>query len=604
MIDRSVINLAWKILTDDEKKLAFRLLFVVILSALFNTLMIASVFPFLELLSDPNILKSNALYQYFYVFFGFSSFNEFVIYAGVLSFFVIIFSTLIQIWRVFAVANFALMRSHSLSVRLFDRYLSGTYEDLKQLKKSDIVTNVMSETQQVVLQIFRPAANIVASLVNILFITTFLIVISLKLTIIIFSTFAFFYILIIYIFRRKIKKLGIQRLEQNHLCFNIVNDALGGIKDVKFNSIEYKFKSKFFDATKNMAKSHVSAQVLGEIPNFLLQGLTFAGMVVAILALVDFQTISTGMGLGGAIPLLGVFAFAGQRIIPEMQRIYNGYTQFQYASESVRSIYKVLKPRNHTEIVKQSVDIQFNRKIVLKNVSYDFPQSKSSFIKNVNLTIPNGANVGIVGASGSGKTTLVDLILGLLTPSKGGIYVDDVKLTLANIDSWRARCAYVPQEVTTLNSSIEENITIVSRSDTVQHERLQNAIEVAQITDFINQTGSGIKTLIGDGNAAISGGQKQRLGIARAVYKDANLVVLDEGTSALDNITEAKLISELRKNFLGITTITIAHRLSTVRDCDLIVVMENGSVVGSGDWETLQLSNRAFSDLVNSGGLA
>jgi len=603
MIYKSTISQAWRLLESDERTLAYRLLIIISIAALFNALMIASVWPFLKLLSDPNILETNLYFSNFFEYFNLTDKTEFVVYSGVFSFFVIISSTVFQVWRIYAVSNFALMRTHTLSIRLFDRYLNSSYEVLKKHKKADILTKIMSETQQVVLQVFRPAANIVASIVNITLITAFLLIVNWQFTIIVFGTLALFYGSVIFTFKRKIKRLGAQRLRQNQLCFNIVSDTLSGIKEVKFNTIEDKFRFKFFDATRAMAKSHVSAQVLGEIPNYLLQGITFAGTILAMLALIDFEGVIAGDGLGGIIPLLGVFAFAGQRIIPEMQKIYNGYTQFQYASESVNAIHEALQTVNEPATANISKALDFREKIEFKNVSYVFSGSDEPFIKEVSFMIPVGSNVGIVGTSGSGKTTLVDLLLGLLSPTSGEIFIDQEKLTNVNIVSWRQNCAYVPQEVAILSGSFAENIKIASNIDNTSIELLQKSIDIAQLKEVINGTTQGVETVVGDGNKGLSGGQKQRLGIARAVYKNAQLFVLDEGTSALDNITETKLINKLQENYHDITTINIAHRLSTVRKCDMIIVMENGKIIGIGDWDSLRKSNKAFQSLVENGDL-
>jgi len=605
MVKMSSIRNGWRLLDSNERKESIGLILVVIISAVFNVLMVGSVWPFLEIIGNPAVIFENKYYEWIYNYLSFSSNSEFIIFMGICSFSIIIISTLVQVYRVYAVSNFALMKSHSLSLRLFRFYMKMPYEYHTINSSSTLETNLLSETQHVVQQLYRPAANIIASIASVCGVLFLLLVIDLYVSLAVFSLFGLFYFTVIFFTKKVVKNLGKTRHTENNKCFNIVSEALSGMKSVKANTLEEYYISKFDLSAKRMAQSQVKAQVYGEAPNFLLQGITFGGMIIFTILLVDFERLAVG-GLTEAIPLLGVFAFAGQRLIPELQRIFQGYTQFQYANESANNLVRVLESGKEYESQESNLEVEpknqydqsVSKSIRFENLSYKYPSANIETLKSVNLDIPIGSKVGVVGTTGAGKTTFVDLMLGLLSPTDGLIKIGDMTLNELNLKWWLSQCSYLPQDVFLIDDTIQGNITF-GQDGQVNEDKLSRVLDIANINEFLGGRSDGINSVIGENGVQLSGGQRQRIGLARALYKNSKVIILDEATSALDNETEKNVLDGLYANIDDVTVFIIAHRLTSIRNCDTILVFNEGVLVGKGTWDDLVSNNYWFKRLVS-----
>jgi ATP-binding cassette, subfamily B, bacterial PglK len=602
MINLNAFKNGWMLLLKDEKSEAVRLLFIVSGAAIFNAAMIGSVWPFLNLVGDPSLVLDNEYYNYIYSYFSFTTTGDFIIFTAAFSLLVIIISTFAQVYRVYAVSKFALMKSHTLSHRLFSLYINKSYEFHTMHNTSVLETHILSETQHVVMQLFRPAANLIAACISVLLTISVLLVINLWITVTVLLVFGSFYLVVLLITKRAIVSLGKKRHEENKKCFNLVSESLDGIKELKANRLEDPYLSRFFLASKKMADSQVRAQVMGESPNFFLQGVTFGGMIVLAILLLDLDQSDASSMIGGSLPLLGVFAFAGQRLIPELQRIYQGYTQLQYANKAAQTLSEILMdehltPQDTPDDERSAYEIP--NTILFDNVSYMFPSASNCAVSNLSFEIFAGQKIGIVGTTGSGKTTLVDLLLGLLQPSSGSILVNNIDLAEKGLQSWQDNCSYLPQDVFLLDGTIKDNITFSDKND-IDVDRLSRAIESSELLSFLQQRSEGLNSWVGERGVQLSGGQRQRVGIARVLYKKSKVIILDEATSALDNLTERSLLSSLFDNTKESTIFIIAHRLESVRNCDKILVMEEGRLVGEGDWDSLLASNSQFRLLVQT----
>lgn len=605
MVKVSSIRNGWRLLDSSERKESIALVLVVVAAAVFNVLMVGSVWPFLEVIGDPSVIFENEYYEWIYKYLNFSSDSEFIFFVGACSFCVIITSTFFQVYRVYVVSNFSLMKSHSLSLRLFRFYMGMPYEYHTVNSSSALETNLLSETQHVVQQLYRPAANILASLTSVCGILFLLLFIDFYVSLAVFSLFGSFYFMVIFVTKKEVKNLGRTRHYENNKCFNIVSEALSGMKSVKANTLEEYYISKFNSSAKRMAQSQVKAQVYGEAPNFLLQGITFGGMIVFTLILVDLERLASG-GLTEAIPLLGVFAFAGQRLIPELQRIFQGYTQFQYANESANKLASALDKGRGQEDQLQDIDPKsrnlqsqpINTAIRFLDLSYRYPSSDKDTLKKINLDIPVGTKVGIVGTTGAGKTTFVDVLLGLLSPTEGSIEIGDLTLNESSRNWWLGCCSYLPQDVFLIDDTVKANI-VFGQEGQVDEDKLSRVVETANLEDFLVGRGNGIDSIVGENGVQLSGGQRQRIALARALYKDSKVIILDEATSALDNETEKNVLDRLYANIDDVTVFIVAHRLTSIKDCDFILVFNEGELVGKGSWYELTNSNPWFKRLVS-----
>jgi ABC-type multidrug transport system fused ATPase/permease subunit len=402
----------------------------------------------------------------------------------------------------------------------------------------------------------------------------------------------------IFLFSKRIlNRLGDVRLKANKGRYRIATEALGGVKDIKLIGREGSYLERFETPSRQMAWSQVVAQVVGEAPSFVLQGLAFGGMVVLALVLLDPAGIDTGQALGGVLPLLGVFAFAGQRLIPELQRVYHGLTQLQYGKAAVEALHNdlVSLETGYSLPAMPPITMGLGRSITLDAVYYSYPNADHPGLKDISFSIKAGEKIGVVGSTGAGKTTLADLLLGLITPTNGEIRVDDQRLGPENIRAWQQTVGYVPQDIFLLDATITENIALGVPIDEIDTARVEETARIARLDDFISrELSDGYDTIVGERGVRLSGGQRQRIGIARALYHNADFFVFDEATSALDNLTEREVMSAINALPGDKTILMVAHRLSTVKVCDRIVVLDTGQIVGIGSWAELMETNPAF----------
>jgi|TARA_R100001377_G_scaffold22165_3_gene11849 ABC-type bacteriocin/lantibiotic exporter with double-glycine peptidase domain len=596
-MDMETWKKAWSLLSTREKRSAWLVLIIVIFSAISSALMIGSVLPFLSVLADPGRIHTVPALTVVFEAFAFDSEYSFLVGLGLATLLMIVFTSFMQILKTWSVARFSMMRIHSISHRLMESYLCQSYEFFLNRHSGQMGTQILAETQQLVMQFLRPAAEAIAAVFTIIAILGLLLFVEPAVTLLAFSIVGSVYIIIFWMCRRALKRLGRERLETNSARFRITHEVLGGIKDIKLLGREASYLARFASPSRTMAAAIATIEVVSLIPKFALEAIAYGGIILLCLVIIDPQNLTSNAVLGGLLPLLGLFAFSGQRLMPELQKLYQSFTKIQAGAAAVDALYEDLINLVGSETLPRSIPIGtgLKKSLELKNVSYHYPDADYAGVKSVDLQLSAGEKIGVVGGTGAGKTTLADLILGLLSPSSGNIVVDGEPITLRNLRAWQQSVGYVPQDIFLTDASVAENIALGTPLDEIDQSRVENAARIAQLDKFIqSELPEGYNALIGERGVRLSGGQRQRIGIARALYHDADLIVFDEATSALDNLTEREVMSAIDALPDEKTVVMIAHRLSTVQRCDRIVVMEHGHVVGCGSWDELMVSNLAF----------
>lgn len=595
---------AWTFLDRNEQKNAILVSFVMVLAALSSAGMVASVMPFLAILSDPDQITQIPLLTWLYKKFGFDSPYSFLIMLGFGSLLIIFVSSAIQILKVYLVAKFTMLRVHTISYRLLEQYLSQNYEFFLNKHTGDMATNILAESSQVVNLFFRPAAELIASLLTILAVVSVLIWVDPVVAVISFLVLGSAYAGTYGISRRHIAEIGKNRAEANSERFLLANEALSAFKDIKLLGREGAYVDRYVSPSMQVARSEVGLSVVSQIPRAVLEGIAFSGVILLCLALLDSSLFEKGRGLEEILPLLGVFALAGQRIMPELQRAYLSGTQLRYGAAAVDKVYEGLFSANHTKALPRKLP----KALVIKNnlrlnaVSYRFPEAKKTALKDITVEILAGEKIGIVGSTGAGKTTFADVILGLLIPQSGQFSVDGMPISEENLRSWQRSVGYVPQDIFLADASILQNIALGVPTKEIEMSRVLASAKIAQLDEFIcHELPKGYETRVGERGVRLSGGQRQRIGIARALYNRAELIVFDEATSALDNLTERDVMVAINALPEEKTVVLIAHRLSTVKACDRIIVFDKGRVVGLGTWNTLMENNSIFRKITQVG---
>lgn len=596
----AVFKKGWSLLDQREKRQAFLVLGVVVLSALTSALMVGSIMPFLATLADPERIREVDLFAWAYEAGGFQSDYGFLVALGFVSLSAIILANAVQMLRLYVVTNFATMRMHSLSVRLLRVYLRHPYEFFLDKNSGELGTQILAESQRVVELFFRPAAEAIAALLTASAVVALLVWINPIVALAAFVIVGGLYLGSYALGRKVVRRYGDLRAEANRLRFRVAGEALAGVKEVKLLGHEANYVAAFQTPSHLMAKAEASAIFIGTLTQYVMQIVAFGGMIVLILALIEPSMLAESATMGELLPLLGVFAFGGQRLIPELTKIYSGFTQLNYGTPIVESIHTDLQAEAVLASLPRPgvVPLGLERELELRGVTYAYPNAEGVGLDRVSLRIRAGERIGVVGGSGAGKTTLADVIMGLLRISNGQILVDGTALTDDAFQAWQRSVGYVQQGIFLSDASIIENIALGVPPDQIDRERALDAARIARLDDFVSEAlPEGYETRVGERGMRLSGGQRQRIGIARALYYDADLIVFDEATSALDNVTEKQVMESIDALPGNKTVILIAHRLSTLKKCDRLIVMERGKVVGVGSWDEMLASNAQFQAL-------
>lgn len=592
----------WSMLDSGERRNAFKVLFIAILAALASAVMVGSIMPFLGVLTDPEQIRTVPAYSWAYDRFQFESDYAFLVALGVGSVIVIAASIALQLLNIYASSRFAMGRIYSLSRRLMAGYLGQPYEHFLNHHSGEMSTRVLAEVQEVVNRFIQPAADLLTAALTIIALVVFLLWVDPIITLAAFGLLGLTYAGTFVFTRMRLNRLGKVRAHENGERYKIATEAFGGVKEIKLLGRETSYVDRFSVPSQKMTDALVQIQIMSQTPYYTIQAVALGGVIMLCLMLIGPQGLADGSTLNGLIPALGVFAFAGQRMMPELGKLYRAIAVIQSVKASVAIVYGDMQMANGVVLADRTppARLPLTQSLVLNDVTYRYPLAEDAGVSGVSLKVLAGEKIGIVGGTGAGKTTLADLILGLLRPSSGTITADQTEITSRNIRNWQQTVGYVPQDIFLTDASIAENIALGVPAEEVDRERVVAAAKAAHIATFVMQDlPQGYDTFVGERGVRLSGGQKQRIGIARALYHDAELIVFDEATSALDNATESEVMAAIEALPGDKTVIMIAHRLSTVEKCDRIVVMDRGRMVGCGSWDTLLKTNASFQKIAS-----
>ena len=565
----------------------------------------ASIMPFLSVAADPGMIQQNEYLLWVYEAFGFADTNSFLIALGLAALVAMVVSNAFIILTTWALYRYAWGRNHTLSYRLLESYLNRPYEYFLTRNTSKLGKDIVEEVKEIVnemlIQVLKGGSKAVVAL----FIIGFLVFIDPLVAVVVALVLGAAYSLIYMGVKDRLDVYGKKRVALNSKRYQIVSEAFGGIKEVKLAGKEQAFLNQYHNPSKWYSRFQARYRVLKLAPRYLLEVVAFGGIILIAVYLIAVQD-----NVQQVIPMLGLYAFAGYRLMPALQRAFTGIASVRFniaALDAVRDgLKKTPSPSSlrHTqngEGNKSPSIIALNDQLVLNEVRFAYPGAKEPAIKNLSLEIPAHTTVGFVGKTGSGKTTAVDLILGLLRPQQGTISVDGVSLDEGNLRSWQQNIGYVPQHIYLSDDMIAHNIAFGVPEDEIDMELVQDAARRAHIFDFIdNELPDKWATIVGERGVRLSGGQQQRIGIARALYHSPSVLVFDEATSALDQGTEASVMESIYQLGSEHTMIMIAHRLSTVRRADKIVMLQNGKSIGEGRYSELIQRHATFRSMVHS----
>ena len=578
------------LLTPSELKHAVTLLLMIMFMSLIDMIGVASILPFIAVLTNPEIIETNTFLNKIYIIsnsFGIKNYEHFFILLGLVVLIFLVLSLIFRAVTFYLQSRFVQIREYTIGKKLIEKYLNQPYEWFLNRNSADFGKTILSEVNQIVIFGINPLFELISKSIVALFLLILLVIVDAKLALIVGFVLGGTYGLIFYFVKNYLDRIGEMRLIKNNLRFTSVIEAFRAIKEVKLHGLESSFIRRFSSPAESFAIISASSIVIGNIPKFIIELIAFGGILLVIL----YMMIQTG-NFSDSLPIISLYAFAGYRLMPALQQIYSSLTGITFVGPSLSKIYDDLKnfPRIdvNTNANANHQNLKFNKILTLENIKYEYPNSSKLILNNINLKINAKSIVGFIGATGSGKTTIVDIILGLLEAQNGSLIVDGDVISKKNLRSWQKLIGYVPQQIYLADSSIASNIAFGQENENIKLELVKRASKIANLHRFvIEELPNQYQTKIGENGVRLSGGQRQRIGIARALYHNPKLLVFDEATSALDNQTEQAVMEAVNNLNKDITIILIAHRLNTLKECDVIYKVEKGKIIDSGNFESL-----------------
>lgn len=601
----NTIKKVLSLLRPQEQLKAVYLLFMILVMAILDTAGVASIAPFMAVVANPEVISSNQYLLWLYDVVGFTrvegkllDIQNFMFYLGVMVFVIMVVSISFKALTLYFMERFTQECNRSLSRELVDRYVNQPYSWFLNKHSSDIGKAVLSEVNAVNSGVLFPIMNVIAYGAVTVCIMALLFVVDSWLSGAVGLFLGSIYVITYFLLRKFLTNIGEDRVLANQERYKVIQEGFSGIKDIKIFGLENTLLRRFDDPSLRYAKHTASQHIIGKLPRFIMEILAFGGMLALVLYLMvtygDFNEI---------LPMLALYTLAAYRMMPSLQQVYSQLTTIRFSLPALNLLYDDLNSLDKKHIGSQEAEsikpFDINTKISLDSISFQYKDQDAPAISDINLTIKALSTVAFVGSTGSGKTTTVDLILGLLDVQQGKLAVDDIVIGSDNIRSWQKTIGYVPQQIYLSDDSIAANIAFGHDAQNIDYAAVERAAKIANLHNFvINELPDGYDSKVGEQGVRLSGGQRQRIGIARALYYDPPVLVFDEATSALDNVTEKSVMEAVHSLGNKKTMIMIAHRLSTVRKCDKIFVLDHGCLVGEGTYDELLEGNAKFQNMI------
>lgn len=570
------------LLNAREKRQALLLLVLMLALGVIEMVGVASIFPLIAVLSDSGLIERNEHLRWTYQALGFSDTKSFFIFLSAAVFLMVVARTGFAAATSYGLLRYAQMRSHNLSVKLLRSYLRRPYAFFLNRHSADMGKSVLSEVEQVVNGSLLPLLQLVSQLIVAAFLVALVVAVEPVVAVVAVVALTASYGLVYVVLRSYLLRKGAERVAANRARYQIAQEVLSGVKEVKIGGLEQAYLRRFSNASGRFARLKVRLALVRELPKHLLELIALGGILAVIMVLL----LRADGQLSTALPVIALYAFAGLRLLPAIQTVYKSVVALRFGSPALDALHRDLFEAEHAIDLEPVKPLPLTREIALQSVSFAYPQSERTALKGITLTIPARSTVGFVGPTGAGKSTIVDLILGLLEPQEGRLEVDGIPITRANVRNWQRSVGYVPQQIFLADESVAANIALGLPPEKIDMGAVERAAKMANLHDFIvNDLPKGYHTKIGDRGIRLSGGQRQRIGIARALYNEPDVLVLDEATSALDHDTERNVMAEIQHLAKSKTVIMIAHRLSTVENCDMVYRLEQGRIVDRGTFD-------------------
>ena len=572
--DQSTIHLTKKLFLSMERRRRYQfliLLTLMILTSMFEVVSIGAVIPFLGVLIEPSSIFELPAAQPFIQFLGVDQPNQIILPISALFASAVLMAGAMRVLLLWASVKFSFILGVDLSVSIFTQVIHQPYIAHTKQNSSDIISAISIKIAQVINGVVLSVLNMISSFIIVTAIVTILIIINPSASLIAILFFSALYLFFYLYVKQKVKVNSSNINRASSSLMKILQEALGGIRDIIINGNQQFYRSIFWRADLVFRKSLGNTLFITNSPRYFME--TFGVLLIVLLA---YMLSTQGeKSFADGIPVLGALALGAQRLLPVMQLLYNSWGNIKGTHFVLEEVLGFLNLNDTKTMNVINDDCTFEKNIRLKDLSFGYDENSLPAINNINLDIKKGECIGIIGKTGSGKSTLIDIMMGLLDPTHGTLEVDENVITSSNRRAWQSRIAHVPQNIYLSDSTLEENIAFGIPVEEIDSSLVRRAAISANIDSVVNEWPLKYKTILGERGIRLSGGQRQRIGIARALYKQADVLFLDEATSSLDTATESSIMKAIEKLGNDITLIIIAHRISTLKNCSRILELTN-----------------------------
>ncbi|WP_346353526.1 ABC transporter ATP-binding protein [Azotosporobacter soli] len=567
----------FSIFTPKEQRYCGLMVGFMLIAAVLEAVGISAIFPLISMMSD-SLFWDQAVWLKRYInLVGVNSHTDFIIFCALLLILLFIFKNWYMIWITRLQVTFSLNNQKKFARLLMALYLAKPYLYHVNKNTSELLRNVTTSVTYVFSNILVSLFALTIEIVTAVVIWIMLIYIDPFTATVVAGIMGAFVYAIMRAVRIKLDQQGKNQVEYSAEMTKWLEQGLGSIKETKVLKKERYFFEQFSEAYEKCCEANRFFIITSQLPRFLIEGIVTVGLLAIIII-----KLLLGYEPSVIVPLLGVLALAGFRLMPCVNRIVNLSALLKYLMPTFDSLYDdlmLIKNAGNELQLQDRKDVgckmEFTSQIKISNLSFIYPEQEKTVLDNISFSIPKGSFVGIVGASGAGKTTFVDILLGLLEPTCGEIMVDGQDV-FKNIDGWQANLAYVPQTIYLIDGTIRDNVAMGINTNEIDEKRLIKVLHMAELYEYIEELPQKMDTQVGERGVKLSGGQRQRIGIARALYHNPQVLILDEATAALDTETEKNITNTILKLKGQITIIAIAHRLSTLENCTFKIQFDNG----------------------------
>ncbi len=583
-----LLHRLWNHFSNRRKGQFGLLLGLMVLASFAEILSIGSVLPFLAVLTDPQRIFEFHLTQPLIKTLGINNASQLLLPLTAAFCITAVLAAAIRLLLLRLSLFLAAAAGSDIGYDMYRRTLYQPYSVHVSRNTSEIIDGISIKSTAIANGIVMPLLYILSSAIMTGLIICILLALAPETTLIAFGIFGFIYMVVIQLTRKQLLIDSKNIAYESTQVIKSLQEGLGGIRDVLIDGTQNTFCRIYQESDFVLRRSYASSSFISVSPRFAVEAL---GML--LIALLAYIMAEQPNGVAKAVPILGALALAAQRLLPLMQQAYSSWSNLRQNQYSLKDTLEFLDqslPDNHDD--NSISPIVFSKDIILDNISFSYSVDAGPILQQLNLTIPKGSRIGFIGETGSGKSTLLDIIMGLLQPTAGELKVDGKKISSNNLRAWQKHVAHVPQNIFLADGTISENIAFGLPKDQINEELVHQAAKQAQIHDIIQGLPNDYRTLVGERGVRLSGGQRQRLGIARAIYKQADVIIFDEATSALDSDTEKAVMEAIDRLSSDLTILIIAHRLSTLKNCSSIVRLDKGKISTVGSYEEIIEASR------------